>query len=118
SDCQRILGARGLAQVKAWPGAIMPALEKLVSIAALSWRSITSTSCPSRARKYAVVVPMMPAPSTRIFMSPSVRQNSRGLDLDQQPRHRQGGDRHQGGGDARLREIAREGLADRLHVAN
>ena len=33
SDFNRILGARGLAQVSAWPGATSPALAKLVSLA-------------------------------------------------------------------------------------
>src|SRR5215472_17531995 len=59
-DLSRIFGARGLAHVSAWPGAMRPALAKLVSLAAAACRSTTTTWWPSFARYHAVVTPMVP----------------------------------------------------------
>ena len=47
SDFSRIQGARGEDQTNEWPGAIIPALPQLVSRATASWRSSSTTSCPS-----------------------------------------------------------------------
>src|SRR5262245_60089639 len=64
-------GARGEAQAKEWPGAMIPALPAEASRPTPSFSSITVTSWPALARKYAVVTPTTPPPRTRVFMARS-----------------------------------------------
>src|SRR4030095_13536019 len=68
SDCQSIRGARGDAHEKEWPGAMMPALPAVASSPTPAFSSTRVTSCPDLARKYAVVTPTTPPPSTSVFM--------------------------------------------------
>src|SRR5262245_46134963 len=61
-------GARGEAHANEWPGAMMPALPELASRPTASFSSRSVTSWPALARKYAVVTPTTPPPSTRVFI--------------------------------------------------
>src|SRR5262245_13303118 len=61
-------GARGDAHANEWPGAMMPALPAEASRPTPSFSSSTVTSWPALARKYAVVTPTTPPPSTNVFM--------------------------------------------------
>src|SRR5262249_44216002 len=67
SDCQSMRGARGEAHANEWPGAMIPALPELASSPSASFSSSRVTSWPAFARKYAVVTPTTPPPSTRVF---------------------------------------------------
>ena len=66
-------GARGEAQANECPGAMMPALPAVASSPTPSFSSRSVTSCPVLARKYAVVTPTTPPPSTSVFMSNAMR---------------------------------------------
>src|SRR5262250_3332881 len=67
SESQSMRGARGDAHAKEWPGAMIPALPELASRPSASFSSSSVTSWPVLARKYAVVTPTTPPPSTRVF---------------------------------------------------
>src|SRR6218665_2189615 len=54
------------------------ALAKLVSSAASGWRSTTVTSWPRSSNCQAVLMPMMPAPRTMVFIARSVRPTPAG----------------------------------------
>src|SRR5690349_8789669 len=69
SDERSIFGARGEAHAKEWPGAMMPALPPVASSPSASFSSTSVTSWPALARKYAVVTPTTPPPSTSVFMA-------------------------------------------------
>src|SRR5262245_17926744 len=60
-------GARGEAHANEWPGAMIPALPELASRPSASFSSSRVTSWPALAKKYAVVTPTTPPPSTRVF---------------------------------------------------
>src|SRR5215813_5199 len=68
SESQSMRGARGDAHAKEWPGAMIPALPELASRPSASFSSSSVTSWPALARKYAVVTPTTPPPSTRVFI--------------------------------------------------
>src|SRR5262245_2737423 len=67
SESQSMRGARGEAHANECPGAMIPALPALASRPSASFSSRIVTSCPALARKYAVVTPTTPPPSTRVF---------------------------------------------------
>src|SRR5687768_2189108 len=69
SDSHSIRGARGDAHANEWPGAMMPAFPPLASSPSPSFSSSKVTSWPALARKYAVVTPTTPPPSTRVFIA-------------------------------------------------
>src|SRR5262249_60247273 len=71
SDCHSMRGARGDAHANEWPGAMIPALPPVASRPSACFSSISVTSWPAFARKYAVVTPTTPPPSTSIFIRPS-----------------------------------------------
>src|SRR2546425_10414747 len=71
SDCQSMRGARGEAQAKEWPGAMIPAWPAVASRPSPSFSSTTVPSWPALARKYAVVTPTTPPPRTRVFTARS-----------------------------------------------
>src|ERR1051325_6735667 len=68
NDSHSIRGARGDAHAKEWPGAMIPAFPAVASRPRPSFSSSSVTSWPARARKYAVVTPTTPPPSTSVFM--------------------------------------------------
>src|SRR5262249_7174625 len=70
SESQSMRGARGEAR------AMIPALPALASRPSASFSSRIVTSCPALARKYAVVTPTTPPPSTRVFMGSRVEEES------------------------------------------
>src|SRR6516162_1356308 len=69
-------GARGEAQANEWPGAMIPALPELASRPSPSLSSRIVTSWPALARKYAVVTPTTPPPSTSVFMGSRLEKES------------------------------------------
>src|SRR5262245_9380817 len=69
-------GARGEAQANEWPGVMIPALPELASRPSPSFSSRIVTSWPDLARKYAVVTPTTPPPSTRVFMGLRLEEES------------------------------------------
>src|SRR5215470_6460774 len=77
SEAQSMRGARGEAHANEWPGAMMPALPELASRPSASFSSRIVTSWPALARKYAVVTPTTPPPSTRVFMASHVEEVTR-----------------------------------------
>src|SRR5262245_6928757 len=76
SESQSMRGARGEAHANECPGAMIPALPALASRPSASFSSRIVTSCPALARKYAVVTPTTPPPSTRVFMGSRVEEES------------------------------------------
>src|SRR2546428_11491159 len=69
SDSQSMRGARGDAHANECPGAMMPALPPVASSPSPSLSSSRVTSWPALARKYAVVTPTTPPPSTRVLIA-------------------------------------------------
>src|SRR5215467_9092539 len=69
-------GARGEAHANEWPGATIPALPELASRPTPSFSSRIVTSWPALARKYAVVTPTTPPPSTRVFIGSRLEEES------------------------------------------
>src|SRR5262244_3436899 len=69
-------GARGEAHANEWPGAMIPALPALASRPTPSFSSRIVTSWPALARKYAVVTPTTPPPSTRVFIGSRLEEES------------------------------------------
>src|SRR5262249_20666212 len=68
SDCHSMRGARGDAHANEWPGAMIPALPPVASRPSACFSSISVTSWPAFARKYAVVTPTTPPPSISVFI--------------------------------------------------
>src|SRR5262249_39340729 len=76
SESHSMRGARGEAQANEWPGAMIPALPELASRPSPSFSSRIVTSWPDLARKYAVVTPTTPPPSTRVFIGSRLEEES------------------------------------------
>src|SRR5262249_60115716 len=76
SESHSMRGARGEAQANEWPGAMIPALPELASRPSPSFSSRIVTSWPALARKYAVVTPTTPPPSTRVFIGSRLEEES------------------------------------------
>src|SRR5215471_7654569 len=66
-------GARGDAHANEWPGAMMPALPPVASSPSPGFSSMSVTSWPAFARKYAVVTPTTPPPRTSVFIAGASR---------------------------------------------
>src|SRR5262245_44259074 len=77
SESQSMRGARGEAHANECPGAMIPALPALASRPSASFSSRIVTSCPALARKYAVVTPTTPPPSTRVLMGSRLEEEAR-----------------------------------------
>src|SRR5262245_52626338 len=75
-ESQSMRGARGEAHANEWPGAMIPALPELASRPSASFSSTIVTSWPALARKYAVVTPTTPPPSTRVFMGSRLEEEA------------------------------------------
>src|SRR6266446_8572243 len=75
-DCHSMRGARGEAHAKEWPGAMIPALPAEASRPTPAFSSRIVTSWPALARKYAVVTPTTPPPSTSVFMGSRLEEES------------------------------------------
>src|SRR5215467_14740286 len=77
SERKSMAGALGDAQANECPGAMMPAFPALASRPSPDFSSRMVTSWPAWARKYAVVTPTTPPPSTRVFMASHVEEVAR-----------------------------------------